>query len=78
MDSFQEIIDAFGISKLAALLGVNQSHVRVMKVRNVIPPTYWRKILEAPKPQGLESLSLATLDDLYGVCVKKDEPEAAE
>jgi hypothetical protein len=76
MNSFREIIDAFGVARLATLLGVGQSHVRVMKVRNVIPPTYWRKILDAPKPQGLESLSLVMLDDLYGV-QKADEPRTA-
>ena len=75
MNSFQEIIDAYGAARVAKLLGIGQSHVRVMKVRDVIPPTYWRKMLEAPKPLGLESLSLAMLDDLYGVYIKKAAAE---
>jgi hypothetical protein len=78
MKSFREIIDAFGIGAFATLLGVKKSHVRVMKVRNVIPPQYWRKILEAPRPAALATLSLANLDDLYSATAKNAEHEAAE
>lgn len=84
MNSFRKIIDAFGASSLAAILGIDESHVRVMKARDVIPPKYWRKILEAPVPQELGQLNLSMLDDLY-IAVRLDsedsppaETEAAE
>jgi hypothetical protein len=82
MKNFREIIDAFGIGNFAKLLGVEKSHVRVMKVRNVIPPQYWRKLLEAPRPATLATLSLADLDDLYSSSAPRrqnaTEREAAE
>jgi len=65
MESFREIIDAFGVANLATLFGVPKSHIRTMKVRNVIPPQYWRKILEAQKPNGATAIDLPMLDDLY-------------
>lgn len=76
MNSFREIIDAFGVARLAELLGIAQSHVRTMKVRNVIPPQYWRKIIEAPNPNGA-SIDPSILADLYAASREK-EGEAAQ
>jgi hypothetical protein len=77
MESFREIIDAFGNARLSALLGIARSHVRTMKVRNVVPPQYWRKILEA-WPSTLPPIDLAMLDDLYTEALREKEGEAAE
>jgi hypothetical protein len=77
MESFREIIDAFGVARLSVLLGIAQSHVRTMKVRNVIPPQYWRKIIEA-WPGTLPPIDLPVLDDLYTAVSREKEGEAAE
>ena len=65
MKTFREIIDAFGISPLASALGVDESHMRVMRTRDSIPPKYWRALLECERPEALHGLTLAILDDLY-------------
>jgi hypothetical protein len=76
MKSFREIIDAFGAPSLAKILGVARTHVHVMRVRNSIPPSYWRKIVEAPRPDGMAPITLSMLDDLY--VASKVSSEAAE
>lgn len=47
MDSFASVIDAFGVKVVAELLGVKESHVRVMKARGSIPAEYWGLLIEA-------------------------------
>lgn len=53
MDSFQKIIDAFGTDRLAEAAGVTESHVRVMRARDSIPPLYWPDIV-AKAPDHLK------------------------
>jgi hypothetical protein len=48
-----------------------------MRVRNVIPPQYWRKILEA-WPPNLPPINLGMLDDLYTAALREKEGQAAE
>ena len=53
MVRFHNIIDNVGIKPLAAILGVSENHVRVMKARDSIPPRYWDLIVRNP-PSGVK------------------------
>jgi hypothetical protein len=61
MTTFKEIIDEIGIAPLAALLSVEESHVRTMKTRDSIPPEYWGIILDEARRRGVDSLSFDAL-----------------
>lgn len=61
MDSFSSIIDAFGVKAMSELLGVKESHVRVMKARGSIPAEYWGQVVEAAPQFGLAGLDFGTL-----------------
>lgn len=63
MTSFDTIIDALGIGRLAILFGVRESHVRVMKARNSIPPEYWGVLIDEASKQG-HALDFAGLRSL--------------
>jgi hypothetical protein len=69
MDTFSDIIDAFGIKRLAELLGTSESHVRTMKARDSIPPEYWPAIIANP-PEG----SVLTFDGLMELRTAKKRP----
>ena len=45
--TFSDIIDAIGIAALAKHFGKDESHVRVMKTRDSVPPDYWPQLIEA-------------------------------
>lgn len=78
MTSFREIIDAFGVSRLASILGLGESHVRVMKVRNSVPPEYWeRMISHRPRPL-LENLDTAALLQIRNSRFKQRNDDRAE
>lgn len=64
MQSFQDLIDKFGVPRLAAILGIGESHVRVMKTRNSIPPEYWGTIVDHRVEAGLDDIDLARLHRL--------------
>jgi hypothetical protein len=61
MTTFKEIIDKIGIAPLAALLSVEESHVRTMKTRDSIPLEYWGLILDEARRRGEYSLSFDVL-----------------
>jgi hypothetical protein len=61
MTTFKEIIDEIGIAPLAALLSVEESHVRTMKTRDSIPPEYWGLILDEVRRRGVDGLSFDAL-----------------
>jgi hypothetical protein len=46
MQTFRDVIEAFGVASFAKLIGVEQSHARAMKTRNSIPPEYWATVVE--------------------------------
>jgi hypothetical protein len=46
MDTFRAIIEHIGIPAFSKLVGVCESHVRVMKTRNSVPAEYWGVIVE--------------------------------
>ncbi|GJE77750.1 hypothetical protein [Methylorubrum suomiense] len=55
MNSFAEVIDRLGIGPTAAALGLKDSHVRTLKARDSIPPTYFGALVESEdgKKHGL-------------------------
>lgn len=61
MKSFASVIDAFGVKVLAELIGVKESHVRVMKARGSIPAEYWGVLIEAAPARGIAGLDFALL-----------------
>lgn len=56
MNSFASVIDAFGTKNVADLLGVKESHVRVMKARGSIPAEYWGLLIEAAPRFGVDGI----------------------
>ena len=66
MHSFSALIEALGISRLAALFGIPESHLRVIKARDSLPPEYWQLAIEEARRQRLAGVtwkSLAALRD---------------
>lgn len=55
MESFAAIIDALGIAVTAEAIGLPESHVRTLKTRDSIPPTYFARMVrsEAGKQHGV-------------------------
>ena len=63
-DSFNDIIDAFGVDALAAIIGKDESHVRTMKARDSIAPEYWPALIEAAPRTKAKGLDYRTLHAL--------------
>lgn len=61
MNSFASVIDAFGVKVVAELIGVKESHVRVMKARGSIPAEYWGVLIEAAPARGVEGIDFSLL-----------------
>jgi hypothetical protein len=61
MDSFESVIDAFGAKRVAEIIGVKDSHVRVMKARGSIPAEYWGDLIEAAPRLGIRGIDYALL-----------------
>jgi hypothetical protein len=55
------IIDCIGVSNLCSGLGVPESHIRVMKVRNSIPVAYWPRVVEIAASTQVHGISLELL-----------------
>lgn len=64
MESFRAIIKAIGVSETATLLGISESHVRVMIARDSIPPQYWPALI-AGAPEAMKEF--VTTDGLLGI-----------
>lgn len=64
MESFGAIVDAFGIKQLAALLRVDESHVRTMKARNSIPPEYWAAIIANAPDKHRDAITFERLAEI--------------
>lgn len=76
MNTFSDIIDAFGIAVVAEILGIEESHVRVMKARDSIPPEYWGVLIEQAVKRGIKGLDYRRLRRLRAVRFDR-EPEKA-
>jgi hypothetical protein len=64
MQSFKQIVDAFGIASMAALLRTDESHVRAMKARDSIPPEYWGELIEMAAAAGIKGITFRALRNL--------------
>jgi len=62
--SFSDVIDTFGVVELARLMHTNESHVRVMKTRNSIPPEYWGFVIDEAIRLGLIEITYKRLHQL--------------
>jgi hypothetical protein len=62
MDSFSDVIDAFGgPSKFAVAIGRPPSHGRTMRARNSIPAGRWLRVVDAARKYGVDGISLELL-----------------
>lgn len=69
-ETFCQIIEIIGHTRLAGILGTTESHVRVMKARNSIPLEKWTALLEGwPFPEN----SLTEID-LYNLRCRRFTP----
>tara|TARA_R110000868_G_scaffold403567_1_gene680956 strand:- start:46 stop:273 length:228 start_codon:yes stop_codon:yes gene_type:complete len=75
MDSFSDIIEAYGAKTLSDLLGVPDTHVRTMKFRNSIPVEHWPAIIAAP-PAG-QTITFDNLMRLRATRFASDAESAA-
>lgn len=46
-NTFEALIDKWGIARFADAIGVTYSTANAMKQRNSVPPKYWRAIINA-------------------------------
>ena len=73
MDTFEDVISALGgASGISEILGVTDSHARVMKTRGVIPPIYWPSVVKAAEDRGLSQITHAALAEIYAVKRRSD------
>ena len=62
MNSFGEIIDAFGgPGPFGEALAIPASHARTMKARGSIPPAYWPEVVEAAVQRCIPGINLELL-----------------
>lgn len=62
MDSFSDVIDAFGgPTGFADAIGVPDSHARTMKARDSIPPAHWQRTAAAAIVKNVPGVSLDLL-----------------
>jgi len=64
MNSFRDLIDAFGAAELGGILGVDPGQIRTMRVRNSIGPLHWPALVGVTPPGMEEPLSIDTLRHL--------------
>lgn len=76
MNSFTEVIAAFGHRRFADAVGVEESHARAMKSRNSIPSTRWVATVEAAERLGIHGVTLDLLARLDAE--KSKQREAAQ
>ena len=61
MQSFQEVIKAFGVADLAADLNVAANTVKQWHTRDKIPDEHWLAVAEAAKRRGIRGVTPSTL-----------------
>lgn len=76
MDSFAQIIDAFGgPGAFAEAIGIPDSHARAMKTRNSIPDGYWLRAARAAEVRGLSDVTLERFAILAGSKLEEKVPQ---
>jgi hypothetical protein len=73
MNSFSEVIAAFGNSAFAEAIGVEESHARAMRSRDSIPSTRWLATVNGAKKMGIKGVTLDVLARLEPGKNKKRE-----
>lgn len=64
MSTFRDIIEEFGIKRLAEVFSVAESHVRTMKARDSIPAAYWGFLTELDREDGKPRLTFREIREL--------------
>jgi hypothetical protein len=64
--TFRELIDKIGVDRLARAFDTDESHVRVMKSRNSIPPVYWGILIEEAASACIRGVTHKKLTMLRG------------
>lgn len=78
MNSFAEIIDAFGgTSSFGEAVGIPDSHARAMKARNSIPDGYWMRVVEAARERDIGGITLESFAELASARLR-ERVEAAQ
>jgi hypothetical protein len=79
MNSFAEIIDAFGgASPFGEAVGIPDSHARAMKARNSIPDGYWSRAVEAAQSRNISGVTLETFAELAEARLEDQRAETAQ
>ncbi len=61
MNTFADVIDAFGPGEMATILGVKPQRVYTMRFRNSIPVDHWSVLVKAAPDAGVDGLTLELL-----------------
>lgn len=76
MDSFVQIIDAFGgPTPFGEAIGIPGSHARAMKARDSIPDGYWMRTVEAAKAREIQDVTLERLARLAKCRLEEGSPQ---
>ena len=81
MNSFVEIIDAFGgAAPFGEAIGIPDSHARAMKARDSIPDGYWMRAVEAARVRSIKGVTLESFASLAKARLEESKPrvEAAQ
>ena len=77
MNSFVEIIDAFGgAAPFGEAIGIPDSHARAMKARDSIPDGYWMRAVEAARSRDIEGVTLESFASLAKARLEESKPRA--
>jgi hypothetical protein len=75
MNSFVEIIDAFGgAAPFGEAIGIPDSHARAMKARKSIPDGYWMLIVDAAKKRNIKGVTLESFASLAKARLEESKP----
>ena len=76
MQTFSDIIDAFGGTRAFALaINIPESHARTMKARGSIPAERWSRLVQAAKEHRVRGVTLEVLARI--AASRKSSPEQA-
>lgn len=65
MDTFSDIIDAFGgASDFSRALGIKYETARKMRQRDVISTAHWPRLVAAARERGIEGISAEALAEI--------------
>lgn len=79
MNSFSDIIDAFGGPvPFRDALGISDVHSRQMKLRDSIPAGYWPRTVQAAKELSIEGVTLAAMAEIASAKLEQAARAKAE